>query len=504
MATRPSEAAQPAAFTGSRDRFEAVLSWLEGEQAATLSHGELEERLQVDARELFRQLLQEHLDLRAQTETRIADVMDEGRVPRPSAETGHARALATVFGGVEVRRIAYRRRGQANLHPADAVLNLPTEKHSHGLRHLAAIESSRGSFDGAVQAIERATGQQLGKRQVEDLAARAAVDFDTFYAHRDPPAGAAGDLLVLSCDGKGVVMRPGALRPATAKAAATTNPKLATRLSKGEKRGRKRMAEVGAIYDTTPIPRTPADILPGNDTQRRDASPGPSARNKWLTASVVDDAASVVAAIFDEADRRDPDHARTWVALVDGNNHQIDRIHAEARSRKVAVPIIIDFVHVLEYLWKAAWCFHAEGDPAAEAWVRRHAQSVLAGGATRVAGTLRRAATRAGLEPARRAGSDTCATYLTNKRAYLDYPTALKQGWPIATGIIEGACRHLVKDRMDITGARWGLHGAEAVLKLRALHCNDDFDTYWSYHLAQEQQRVHQSRYADNTVPKAA
>ena len=196
MATRPSEAAQPTAFTGSRDRFETVLVWLEGEQSAALSHGELEERLQAGARELFRQLLQEHLDLRAQTETRIADVMDEARVPRPSAETGHTRALATVFGGVDVRRIAYRRRGQGNLHPADAVLNLPTEKHSHGLRHLAAIESSRGSFDGAVQAIERATGQQLGKRQVEDLAARAAVDLEAFYVHRDPPAGAAGDLLV--------------------------------------------------------------------------------------------------------------------------------------------------------------------------------------------------------------------------------------------------------------------------------------------------------------------
>ena len=105
-------------------------------------------------------------------------------------------------------------------------------------------------------------------------------------------------------------MRPGALRPATAKAATRTNPKLATRLSKGEKRNRKRMAEVGAVYDTTPVQRRPADILPGNDTQRRDASPGPAARNKWLTASVVDDAATVVSQIFDEAARRDPEHAR--------------------------------------------------------------------------------------------------------------------------------------------------------------------------------------------------
>ena len=492
------------AFIGSRDRFEAVLSWLEGEHAGALSHGELEDQLQVDARELFRQLLQEHLELRAVSEPRIADVTDSERVPRPTAENGHSRGLTTVFGEVDVQRIAYRKRGQTNLHPADAVLNLPTEKHSHGLRQLAAIESSRGSFDGAVEAIGRATGQHLGKRQVEDLAGRAAVDFDTFYLHRQAPTGAVTDVLVISCDGKGIVMRPGALRPATAKAAASTNPKLATRLSKGEKRNRKRLAEVGAVYDATPVARSTADILPGNDTQRRDATAGPSARNKWLTASVVDDAATVVAAIFDEADRRDPDHQRSWIALVDGNNHQINRIDAEAHARKVTVPIIIDFVHVLEYLWKAAWSFHREGDPAAETWVRCHAQTILGGGATRVAGALRRAATTAGLEPARRENADTCATYLTNKKAYLNYPTALNQGWPIATGIIEGACRHLVKDRMDLTGARWGLDGAEAILKLRALRSNGDFDAYWRYHHAQEQRRVHQSRYADNVVPQAA
>jgi len=492
------------AFTASRDRFETVLAWLESEQTAGLSHGELEERLQVDARELFRQLLQDQLDLRAQNERRIADVLDAEAVPRPTAETGHQRALATVFGQVDVVRIAYRKPGQPNLHPADAVLNLPTEKHSHGLRHLAAIESSRGSFDGAVEAIGRATGQHLGKRQVEQLAGRAAVDFDAFYTRRHAPTGENSDVLVLSCDGKGVVMRPGALRPATAKVAANANPKLATRLSKGEKRGRKRMAEVGAVYDITPVSRCPADILPGNDTQRSDATAGPVARNKWLTASVVDDAATVVAAIFDEADRRDPDHQRTWVALVDGNVHQILRIQAETNNRAITVVTIIDFVHVLEYLWSAAWCFHREGDPAAETWVRKHAQHILDGHATRVARAIRRAATLASLEPSRRDNADRCATYLTNKKPYLDYPTALNHGWPIATGIIEGACRHLVKDRMDLTGARWGLHGAEAILKLRALHSNGDFDEYWRHHLAQERQRVHQSRYADNVIPRAA
>lgn len=132
-------------------------------------------------------------------------------------------------------------------------------------------------------------------------------------------------------------MRADALRPATAAAAGKATSKLASRLSKGEKRNRKRMAEVGAVYDASPAPRTSPDILPANQDQRARAAPGPATSNKWLTASVVDDAAQVVAQIFDEAERRDRDHARTWIALVDGNNHQIERITAEAATRKIPV-----------------------------------------------------------------------------------------------------------------------------------------------------------------------
>ena len=124
--------------------------------------------------------------------------------------------------------------------------------------------------------------------------------------------------------------------------------------------------------------------------------------------------------------------------------------------------------------------------------------------ARQVAAGIRRRATRDGLDPRRRINADKAAGYLTNKANHLDYPKALAQGWPIATGIIEGACRHLVKDRMELTGARWGLHGAEAILKLRALRSNGDFDDYWNFHLACEHQRVHRSRYADNLIPEAA
>ena len=316
--TEEAVTAGPEGFAAAREQFATILGWLDGASSSGLDHAELENQLDLAGRELLRLLMQDHVDLRAVRESRVAVVGADGGC-RTRVETGHTRVLGTVFGEITVTRIAYREPGRPNLHPADAALNLPVEKHSHGLRQLAAIESSRGSFDGAVEAIERGTGQHLGKRQVEDLAGRAAMDFDAFYRQRTPPSSDPDDVLALSCDGKGVVMRPDALRPATAKAAANTNPKLATRLSKGEKRNRKRMAEVGAVYDITPVPRCPADILPGNDTQRRQATAGPVARNKWLTASVVDDAATVVTTIFDEADRRDPEHARTWIALVDGN-----------------------------------------------------------------------------------------------------------------------------------------------------------------------------------------
>ena len=158
-------------------------------------------------------------------------------------------------------------------------MNLPVERHSHGLRRLAAIEASRGSYDDTVEAIGRTSGQRLGKRQVEGLTAGAAADFDAFYATRQPPAGVGGDVLVLSCDGKGILMRPDALRPATAAAAAKATGKLATR-PKGEKRHRKRLAGLGTVYDATPAARGPtdilaADILLAGEQDRAAIAPGP-------------------------------------------------------------------------------------------------------------------------------------------------------------------------------------------------------------------------------------
>jgi hypothetical protein len=479
----------------SRACFESITSWLDGAEAGGLEHGGLEEQLGARARELTRLLYQDHLDLRAAREQRLEEVAGTDGVTRTRSETGHQRALATVFGEVTVTRIACRAPGAANLHPADAALNLPEEKHSHGLRRLAATEALRGSREQARQAIRRAAGVRIGKRQAEQLAVAAATGIDAFWAARRPGPRDSDVPLMLSFDGKGIVMRPEALR----EAAATARRKLATRLSPGEKNGRKRMAEIAAVYDGVPAPRVPGDII--RRPAKEDGAPratGPKAEGKWLTASVTDDIPAVIAAGFGEAGRRDPGHERTRVVLVDGNNSQIEAITAEAARRGVTVTILIDFVHVLEYLWKAAWSFFETGDPDAEEWIAGQATKILQGKAAQVAAGIRRRATRFGYSADERAGAGECARYLTAKTPWLDYDTALANGWPIATGVIEGAARWLVKDRMDITGARWGLQGAEAILKLRALHASADFDDYWAFHLRQERQRIHQARYRDS------
>ncbi|MGH9156745.1 MAG: hypothetical protein ACRD1K_13125 [Acidimicrobiales bacterium] len=232
----------------------------------------------------------------------------------------------TIFGEVAVERLACRHRGHPNLYPADAALNLPQERHSHGLRRLVAAEASRGSFEEASGAVQRATRVHVAKRQVEALASRAAVDVEEFYAKRAHPDAGTDDVLVLSADGKGIVMRPDALRPATARAAAGAANKLQCRLSKGEKLNRKRLAEVGAVYDLAPVARAPADVLASKAGEA--PSPAPKAKAKWVTASVVENAASAIAKVLDEAERRHPDHSRSWVALVDGNSHP-DRPHRE-------------------------------------------------------------------------------------------------------------------------------------------------------------------------------
>lgn len=223
----------------------------------------------------------------------------------------------------------------------------------------------------------------------------------------------------------------------------------------------------------------------------------PHIANKRVWASVEQDAKTVIQSAFDEAVRRDPQHQREWVVLVEGVERQLDYVKAAAKQEGVVVTVILDFIHVLEYLWKAAFCFVAPSTVEAETWVMERALRILQGKASNVAAGIRRSATLQEMTAQDRANVDKCADYLLKYRAFLRYDTYLAKGYPIATGVIEGACRHLICDRMDITGARWRLDRAEAVLKIRALRSSGDFESYWQFHKVQAWKRNHVSKFQE-------
>ncbi|MEV5011818.1 hypothetical protein AB0K74_48210 [Streptomyces sp. NPDC056159] len=236
-----------------------------------------------------------------------------------------------------------------------------------------------------------------------------------------------------------------------------------------------------------------AGAPPEGRCAQRTPRKGPKAEHKWLTASLIHPPEQAIADAFDQATASDPHHRRDYDWVILGARHQMDLIEQDAARRGVAVHILLDIVHV-QYLWKAAFTFHTADDPAAEDWGAARALALLAGHASQVADAIEEQAEAAGLRGESRRGADACTGYLRAKSEFLGYDRALAAGWPIATGVIEGACRHLIADRLDISGARWGLAGAETVLKLRAVESNGDFDAYFRYHLALEHQRVHQDR----------
>jgi hypothetical protein len=418
----------------------------------------------------------------------------------------HERKVETVFGTIEEHRSGYGQEGACSLHPLDAELNVPPERYSLEMRRLVAINAAKNSFDEAVETIDNVTGGYIPKRQVEELTQRAAQDFDAFYAKRRCNAeenGPTGSLLVITVDGKGVVMHKEDLREQTRKAAEKRKQKMGTRLSKGEKKNCKRMATVAAVYTIDPFERSPEDLIAEEaGTAGKAKRPRPEQKRVW--ASLEKEPEQVIADAFDEANRRDPNHKKQWIALVDGNNTQIDILKRIAKKRGVKLTIIVDIVHVIEYLWKAGRTFHPESGPELEGWVRHRLLAVLNGKASLMAGGMRRSATLKGLDKKTREPVDTCATYLINKSPYLHYDHYLSQGFPIATGVIEGACRHLVKDRLEITGAKWKLPSAEAVLRLRALRASHDFDEYWAFHEVCEYKRNHQDLYAGGVVPRTS
>ena len=246
----------------------------------------------------------------------------------------------------------------------------------------------------------------------------------------------------MQADGKGIALRP---EHRKGPGPDTAHP------------GIKKMAEVVAVADFTPAVRVPQDIAAPQ--ARRKEQPGPQARDKWVFASITGSIEALIGLAYDQADHRDPLRVRQRIFLVDGNKQQITAINAHAEARGLKVPVFIDYIHVSDYIGKAAAALHP-GDPqAAREWADGQLLRVLHGRAQPVAATLKSVAAKTRAKPRTRqldlTDVDKAVTYLSNNHQYMRYDKALATGWPIATGMIEGACPFVIEDRFGITGARW-------------------------------------------------
>jgi hypothetical protein len=479
------------AFRPARDHLEAVIYQLHGDAADQMQHDQVEVLIKKDGNEVMRLLIQGFLDVRAKREERMESVEGSDGIVRTHCRENCERSLMTEFGKVVVERKGYSAKGAESLFPLDAALNLPQDKYSSELCRLVARAVADSSFDEGVENIRRTTGGVVPKRQIIEQTVKISQDFDMFY--RLPgDAEKTLDLLVITVDGKGIVMRKEDLRPATRKAAEAQENSRGACLSPGEKPNRKRMAMVAAVYSLPVQQRTPEQIMGPKENKPAALR----AQNKRVWASIEHDSRWVINAAFEEALKRDPTQSRHWVVVVDGGEQQLSDILDIARSYQARITLVLDLIHVLEYLWKAAHCFHPVGSKPAEKWVKEKALQVLHGAAESVAVDLRRDATRNQLSQKKRQPVDKCANYLDKYSVMIEYDSFLSDGLPIASGVIEGACRHLIKDRLDRTGARWRLKSAEAIIRIRSLRSSGDLDAYWKFHREQELQRNHSCRYA--------
>jgi hypothetical protein len=496
-------------FEEAERKFHELTALLKDGHTLRMKFSEIEKLIEKDGRELMRLLLQGHVDSRGMGDIG-SSIEGTDNVARTHKRIG-VRQIKSIFGPIEIQRTGYGNRGVDSLFPKDGHLNLPENSHSHELQRRIALEVVKGSFDSSVESIIETTGQLVHKQQIEHITVAVSQDFDAFYqanlSAENLKIATEAPLLILTTDGKGVVMHKDDLRLATRKKAESADKKLENRLSPGEKKNSKRMATVASVYNIDRFVRSPEDFKKELSSikpveEEPVLRPKPLAKRVW--ASIEKSAEEVIQEVFDEGLRRDPSKKKIWVALVDGAPTQIRQMKSAAKVNGVSLTIVCDVIHVVEYLWKAVWAFFEKGDRKAESWVNERFIKILEGKATDVAAGIRRTATKRKLSKSARETVDKCADYLINKSPYLHYNKYLEQGFPIATGIIEGACRYLIKDRMDITGARWRMTCAEAVLKLRSLKASGDFNEYWQFHEQQEFIRNHQAKYGDLSFIKDA
>lgn len=384
----------------------------------------------------------------------------------------------SIFGKLRLARHYFTAPGHAGACPLDATLSLPEQCYSDLLSDWASYGSTDAAYRENQTALERILGLTLSVQALETMAATAAADVSAFYQQPPDPTTslASGSILVVQADGKGVPL----VQPPL------TDPPL--RLSKGQKRTKKKEAIVTCLYSIAPYVRSAQDVRAAllHEQRRADHPARPRPVHKE-TRATLDGKAAALLTLKQRAVQRDHPHICARVALTDG----AESLQQQMLSAFPEHTLILDIIHASEYLWASATAMLGETSPLRTPWVALKLDLLLSGQVdTLIADLTAEAASATWTETQRSAVERTIGYYVRN-RAYMQYDRYLAQGWPIGTGVVEGACGHLVKDRMEQAGMRWTLSGAQAILDLRAVRINGDWEAYWQFHRQHQHQRLY-------------
>lgn len=475
---------QEKAFLKAQTQLKAICNFVE--QAATDGR-----RIDQAERELFSQLLAVGLTLleafvAAHGDGDAGAELESGDHLLHRLPDAHPRRYLSIFGELLIQRRVYAHRQGQKIEqaPLDEQLGLPVGEFSYVLEDWLQRLCVKESFGEAVSSLRTILGLAPSERAAEQMNQRMSQHAETFRLQQSPPPGKEeGELLVATADGKGVPMR----RPLQERVRGS-HP----RRGKGEKANKKQMAYVGAVYSIDRFRRTADDVVDEVCRKQRAAQrPQPQHKQVWaeMTRAVAGQGCTGRERTFVEmaiaCEARDPQHRKELVCLMDGERALWDESD-EWLSRAVG---ILDLFHVLERLWQAAYCFHTERSSAAEAFVAHRLRLLLEGKVGYVIGGLKRLRDEHELKGAKRKTLNAAIQYYENNRDHMKYDEYLAAGYPIGSGVAEGACRHLVKDRLEGTGMRWTVNGAQAMLHLRAIYLNDCWNEFVNYRIETEQTR---------------
>jgi hypothetical protein len=436
--------------------------------------------------------------------------LEGGRLVKRLAQP-QRRGYRSIFGVLDIERWVYARgeKNRIEYAPLDAQASLPAGKDSYLLQEWdqrLAVEMPYGQVNAV---LEPMLGLKQSVAGLEQTSRKLAAQVEGFWAEQPAPAAALeAEVVVLSADGKGVPMRKAREAP----------PISAHAHQRGPKPGRKQMALVGAAYHIEPYLRTPEQIL---EALFQEPIPGatpvaarPAPQHKRLCAALSEaglgqpghSAEVIFPWLLEQAQGRDPQHRQPWVVIMDGQPMLWEQLDAVLQDTPRVE--ILDLLHANGYLWEAVHLFHAPGSDKALALMKLCLWALLKGQAQTLMIWLTDQAIQCGLSAVQRQQLAKIRGYFHRHRHRVHYDQYLAAGYPIASGVIEGACRHVVKDRLERTGMHWTLPGAQAMLQLRCIALNGQWEDFMQYSIEQETARlypkrpVHQS--ALETLPKVA